>query len=326
MPRPLAIVLNCAARERRAAATRSWLVERLRAEGFEVDLFCVDRGGDVIGTARRAVAQGYPAVVAAGGDGTISAVASAVVGTSVCLGVLPVGTINHFARSMGIPADLSAAVKLIGQGSTRQVDAGEVNGHVFVNNSTFGLHPSVVRYRDELRVRRGMNKWVAYAVATAALLPRHQAQEVLMTTRAGAERLQTPFVFIGNHDYLLGAFLLGMLPAPGPGELGVGVAQTGGRLGLVRLLGAAALGRLHAAREFAHFRSPEIRMDVEARRVLVALDGEVVELTPPLRYRSLPGALRVITPERAAVIQGVEAQDVETDSRSWPATIAPMSG
>lgn len=296
MRRRLAIVLNCTAHDNRAARQRIRLGEQLAEAGLDADLLCAEDGCSVGALAQQAAAGGYDVVVAGGGDGTVSAVAAAVAGTDVALGVLPFGTINHFAKSMGIPRSVEAAVQTLAGGREARIDIGEVNGHLFVNNSTFGLHPGIVQYRDDLRRRLGMNKWVAYAVATAARVRRRDFPEVRLTSGEREIRLRTPFVFVGNNDYLLGALDLGGLILPGPGELGVGLTRPEGPLAIPRLLGAAALGRLDRARGFEQFCTRELRVDADSSSFLVALDGEVLELAPPLHYRSRPRALRVITP------------------------------
>jgi diacylglycerol kinase family enzyme len=89
--------------------------------------------------------------VAAGGDGTVNAVASAVAGTERCMGVLPVGTLNHFAHDLGLPLKLEAAVAAITGGRTRGIDVAEVNGAVFVNNSSIGAYPTMVLDRERMR-------------------------------------------------------------------------------------------------------------------------------------------------------------------------------
>src|SRR5688572_12855412 len=101
--------------------------------------------------AKHAATAGVDAVVAAGGDGTISSIAGVLAGGKVPLGVLPLGTLNHFAKDLGIPLDLSAAAKVILEGHVREVDVAEVNGHVFINNSSIGIYPQVVRDRDSQR-------------------------------------------------------------------------------------------------------------------------------------------------------------------------------
>ena len=111
------------------------LAEKFRAQGAEADITLARSGGEMIARARRAVADGAPVVVAGGGDGTINAVASALVGSQTRLGVLPLGTLNHFAKDMNIPLDLDAAVANAVRGKTARVDVGEVNGRIFLNNS-----------------------------------------------------------------------------------------------------------------------------------------------------------------------------------------------
>ena len=106
-------------------------------------------------------------VVAAGGDGTISSVAAAVIDSPAALGVLPLGTLNHFAKDLHIPLDLAGAIAVVAAGHVGHVDVGQVNERVFVNNSSIGIYPSIVEEREALR-RRGHRKWPAMALATFA--------------------------------------------------------------------------------------------------------------------------------------------------------------
>ena len=96
--------------------------------------------------------------MAAGGDGTINSVASAVVGSEKSLGVLPFGTMNHFAKDLHIPLDLEGAVNTIVAGHKTKVDVGEVNGRIFLNNSSLGLYPSIVRERQKQRDSMGTGR------------------------------------------------------------------------------------------------------------------------------------------------------------------------
>ncbi|HVV85968.1 MAG TPA: diacylglycerol kinase family protein, partial [Kofleriaceae bacterium] len=123
----------------RAAAIRTAFTDA----GVEVELHPGD-GPRLADLARAAAASGVDAVVAAGGDGTVSAVASALAGGDVPLAVLPLGTLNHFAGDLGMPRELAAAARAIAAGTIDRVDVGEVNGRVFVNNSSIGLYPLVV--------------------------------------------------------------------------------------------------------------------------------------------------------------------------------------
>src|SRR5207244_13653059 len=108
--------------------------------------------------ARRAADAGHRIVVAAGGDGTVSTVAGALAGTRSALGVVPMGTLNHFARDLKVPIDVAEAAKAIVQGRETRVDIGEVNGRVFVNNSSIGLYPSFLMHRRH-QERLGRGRW-----------------------------------------------------------------------------------------------------------------------------------------------------------------------
>ena len=99
--------------------------------------------------------------MAGGGDGTVNTVASAVIDTDKTFGVLPLGTLNHFAKDLHIPLDLEAAARTIIAGHTTQVDVGEVNDEIFLNNSSLGLYPRLVQKRKK-KQRLGSRKWAAF--------------------------------------------------------------------------------------------------------------------------------------------------------------------
>lgn len=229
------------------------------------------------------------AVIAAGGDGTVSAVAAGLVGTGVALGVIPLGTLNHFAKDLGI-RDLRTAIDAIAAGATRRVDVGEVNGRVFVNNSSIGLYPEMVAERDH-EPHRGVRKWIAMTRAALRTVLRFPLLHVAIALAGGVFSAHTPFVFVGNNEYALGT------------DLGSRTRLDGGRLA-VYTLRSASRWRMFVAMVKALFRrrDPELetrtveRADIVANRrsLDVALDGEVVRMTPPLTYRSRPRALVVL--------------------------------
>ena len=105
-------------------------------------------------------------VVAAGGDGTISAVAARLLGSHRTLGVIPGGTLNHFAKDLGIPQDFTGAIAVLRARAIRRVDVAELNGRPFLNNSSLGLYPEIVREREQFQ-KHGVRKWIAFAGAVA---------------------------------------------------------------------------------------------------------------------------------------------------------------
>ena len=130
------------------------------------------RGDDISSLTARALSEHRYPVVAGGGDGTVNAVAGKLAGTDTALGVLPMGTLNHFAKDVGIPLNLHAAVRTLFTGQITKVDVGEVNDRVFVNNSGVGFYPHFVRQREE-QEKHGHLKRVAFILALRALVRRY---------------------------------------------------------------------------------------------------------------------------------------------------------
>ncbi|WP_437635088.1 diacylglycerol/lipid kinase family protein [Sorangium sp. So ce854] len=307
--RSVAVLLNCSSRSNRAAAQRARLGELLEQSGLAADLLCAEKGRDMGELARRAAQGPYDLVVAGGGDGTMSTVAAAVAGTDKAMGVLPLGTVNHFAKYLGVPLDLEGAVRTLVEGRRAQVDVGEVNGRVFVNNSTLGIYPTIVRGREALRKRSGLNKWLALALATVSGIRRHERVGLRLVLDGQELELTTPFVFVANSDFKLGDVDLARQRPPHPGELGVCVAHAGSRLSTVRLIASALAGRIQKANDFSIMRTTELRVEAPCRRLHVAADGEIHRMAPPLVYRARPSALRVVVPLSSDISAGSRRQE-----------------
>ncbi|MBX3284442.1 MAG: diacylglycerol kinase family lipid kinase [Actinobacteria bacterium] len=249
------------------------------------------------------------AVVVAGGDGTVNAAVGAAAGTDLLLGVLPMGTFNHFAKDLGLPTDLPGAAAALAAGQEAQVDVGEVNGRVFVNNSALGVYPEMVALRDRLREQRGWGKVRAVPVAAwrvARSFPVHRLE--LRTSDEGAPEAggvlggrptRTPFVFVGNGSYADGPGGPTVRSSMEDGRLEVVVARVRSRWGLVRAMVGALVAHPDVVRDVERLTLSDVRIDGRTSRIKVALDGEVCELDLPLHYRSRPGALRVLVgPDR----------------------------
>jgi diacylglycerol kinase family enzyme len=278
-------------------------VERLAAgfaaHGVEVEIELLN--GDEIGLAAeraraRAAAAEIDAIAVGGGDGTIRTVAGVLAGSDVPLGLLPLGTLNHFARDLGVPSDLDAAVAVIAGGATQAVDVGEVNGEVFVNNSSIGVYPYMVLDRERRRSLHGLTKWTAMALAAVRTLRYLPLRRLSIRAGGRAEPFRTPCAFIGNNEYGLTMPALGKREKLDDGELCLYVARADGRLALLWLALRAALGFVREARDLRTLRAPEADISARLSRLPVALDGEVHVLRPPLRYRVRPRALRVFVP------------------------------
>jgi diacylglycerol kinase family enzyme len=269
----------------------------LREAGAEVVVPRAD-SGDLTALARQA-AEDSDVVAALGGDGTVNAVATALAGTSTPLLVLPAGTLNHFAHDLGVPLDPTEAALLVRDGAQRRVDVAEVNGRVFVNNSSIGAYPLAVTLRERLQDEGAGGKWSAMARASLRTFRRFPTLHVHIDGDDGAVDLETPFVFVGNNAYGgegVAAFERARLDG---GRLGVITAEATTRREAVRLALLAALRRLDSAPAVWRGEPAEATVETGAGSLLVSLDGEVVRLQPPLHYRSRPGALVVLAPATA---------------------------
>ena len=293
--RAIPLVLNS-----RSGGAGDDLLERLaglyRAAGAELIPHVPKSGGEIVRLAREAARERPPLVVAAGGDGTVNAVASALVGSGIALGVVPTGTLNHFARDLAIPLDAPAAVLATLEGEPREIDVGEVNGRIFLNNSSIGLYPAMVHERTKQQRRLGRNKWHAMLWAAHAVLRSHPFMQLTLALDGKTYRRRTPFVFIGNNVYEMQGFDIGRRQRLDAGVLSVYVTHRGGRFSLLTLAGRALLGRLEQSRDFEAGTAAELRIESRHTRLLVARDGEVAAMDLPLTYRVRPRALRVIAP------------------------------
>ena len=292
-PAEIPVILNMKSGTGKARRVGDKITQAFRLCGLQAKIIMAKK--DIAGEAATAVRDGHRLIVAGGGDGTINAVASALVRTQAVLGVLPLGTFNHFARDLGIPLDLEAAVRVIAAGKAAQVDVGEVNGRTFINNSSVGLYPRIVLERLHEQ-RGGHSKWMAFVLATWRVLHRLPRLQIRLATGGTEIVHSTAFVFIGNNEYEIEGPKIGTRRTLNAGTLFCYVGHATTRWDLLRLAFDAVMGRLRRLEALDVLHGKEAWIAARRRRLRVALDGEVVSLASPLHYRIRPGALRVIVP------------------------------
>lgn len=289
------VIINADAGEPSREEAKNRLAETFKTAGLKARFSVARTGAEVDDFAQRAARSDVEIIVAAGGDGTVNSVAAEVKKTNKVLGVLPLGTMNHFAKDLHIPLDLQGAVETIAAGQVAKIDIGEVNGHIFLNNSSLGLYPSIVRERQKQQ-QLGRGKWPAYVWASLSVLRRYPFLDIRVGVDGKELTSRTPFVFIGNNEYEMETFNIGSRSCLDGGQLSLYVTNRTGRLGLIRLAVRALLGGLRQEKDFLALCTKEIWIGTRHKRLRVALDGEVTVMEPPLHYRVNPRALRVLAP------------------------------
>ncbi len=295
MSSPIEVIINAGSGSVESEETKRKLTELFEENGVEANIRLAKNGEEIVGFAEKAAKSDAEIIVAGGGDGTVSAVAEEVLKTKKTLGILPLGTLNNFSKDLRIPPDLAEAVRIIAENYTKEIDVGEVNGRIFVNNSSIGLYPGIVR-RRERQQRLGRGKWRSAFWAALKIVKRSPFFAVKLETESGKRVVKTPFVFIGNNEYEMDFFNIGRRACLDDGKLSVYFLHRSGRRGLLLLFLRTLFGRLRQARDFEEINVEEITIETRKKQMPVAFDGEVEFLETPLCYKIHPKALRVIVP------------------------------
>ena len=290
------MVLNATSGQASAPKAAERLKEIFAEAGREAKIVLATGGAEITAAMRRAVEGGCEVLVAGGGDGTISSGASAVIGRDIPLGVLPLGTLNHFAKDLGIPLDLEEAAKIVLEGVVCKVDVGEVNGRTFLNNSSLGVYPAIVRLREKHRASLG-GKWIAALWAGLTVLRRRPFMAVRIVAEGETIVRRTPLVLVGNNEYQMAGIHAGSRESLARGRLAIYVLNAEQRTGLLRLGWQVLLKGAERVKEVDLITVEEATVETRRHRLQVAADGEVFSLESPLNYRIRPGALRVLVPK-----------------------------
>lgn len=276
-----------------------------RAAGVEVCVRPV-HGADFTQTVAAAVREPVDAVIVGGGDGSVNTAAQHLADNERALGVLPLGTLNHFAKDLGLPVEWREAVLALARGRVRRVDVGEVNGRFFINNCSLGAYPQAVLRRDELR-NNGRGKWLAMALAVLAEFVRLRRIRFELELPDRLVRLRSPFVLISNNRYTGRVLAQRLRPRLDEGKLWVYTTRADRRFQFIRMMWQTLVHSLDEADGLETEAIEAASIATRQARLPVALDGEVVDLRVPLRFRMWPAALRVLTPPGGGSVTGAMA-------------------
>jgi len=252
--------------------------------------------GKQISEAIEAAAR-FGRVIVAGGDGTAASAAQLLAGSDAELGLLPLGTLNHLARDLGIPTDLAQAAAVAANGDPTKIDVGEVNGDVFVNNASIGLYPLMVRKREGLQRAKGWPKWLSSLPAALAVLERLPHHRLRLDWGQGERTIVTPLLFVGNNVYSLDRGEVGKRGSLTDGKLAIYAVAHRRRAALIWFAIRTLVGRAERDLDFETLGECEtLTVSSSSGSIEIALDGELKRMDSPLEFRIRPGALTVMTP------------------------------
>ncbi len=269
--------------------------EALEAAGLDADVEIV--AGDECQRRFCAIAKsGCELLVVGGGDGTVSTAAAVLADTEILLGILPLGTLNHFARDLGIPMAFDLAAKLIAGRNEHRVDIGLMNERIFINNSAIGLYPLMVVDRDLQQRKLGRSKRLAMSVAALRTLLRFNHQRLTLKVNDEQARIDTPLLFVGNNEYRIDIGAPGRRDSIESGKLSLFVMRKKTRRGFIAATIRVLLGRIRNDDMVRVENVEELFVSSRRTALSVSLDGEIVRANPPLDYKIRKQALRVIAP------------------------------
>ena len=306
-PPPLFIVFNIGSGHGDAAVARAVITDACAAARRSVKLMVVDdprRIGSVAREAVRLARDVSGIVVAAGGDGTINAVAQATLGSGCAFGVLPQGTFNYFSRTHGIPADTAAAMQVLLFEAAAPVQVGLVNEQLFLVNASLGLYPTLLEDREAWKRQLGRSRLVAFGAGLLTLLRGARSLRLHIEVQGQMRDVRTPTLFVGNNALQLTQLGFPEAQAVERGELAAIMLRPVGRLRILGLVLRGAVGQLGDADQVTSFpfRNLVVRRGraLGRRRVKVATDGEISWQSQPLTFRVSPEPLLLIRPAGTA--------------------------
>ena len=290
------VVMNRGSGKKKHVELRAMLNERLAPACGSFELRESRKGSDLPALARKVAAEGFDLVIAAGGDGTQSAVAGALVDRDAVMGVLPGGTFNYFARDLGVGETVEEALDTILEARVEAVDVGDVNGLIFLNNVSLGAYPQILKTREGIYKRWGRSRMAAYWSVLVALRRLRRPMQLVARVDGQESRYTSALVFVARSAYQLDSFGLEGAEEIRRGEFAVLIAKAKHPLPLMRSALRMAMGKSAKNDDFDLILTDELTIETPKRRQLIAHDGEKTALESPFRLKVRHDGLKVLLP------------------------------
>jgi diacylglycerol kinase family enzyme len=292
----ICVIANRASGRKRADLRAEIEAAAARHPG-RVALRLVSRRQDPGEVAAAAAAEGFETLVAAGGDGTISAVAGAAHDAGCRLGVIPTGTFNFFARGLGLPMEVGPALDLIASGATREIEVGDVDGKLFLNNASLGLYPAILAEREGIYRRWGRSRLAAHWSVLMTMMQFHRPMSLRVEIDGREVARRTPLAFVARSAHQLEVMGLEGADDVRDGRFALFLAPEAGRWGLLLFAIRLAWQSMERGRDFEYHTGRRIVIETRAKHRLVARDGERDRMPSPFVFRMRERPLRVAAPE-----------------------------
>lgn len=296
---PITVLMNAGSGSNDKSEAGASIKAVLKEAGRDAELVVARHPRDLPTLARRAVQKGPRILVAAGGDGTLNAVATVALEAQLPFAVIPLGTFNYFARDLGIPQDATAATLALVDSVIRQVAIGRVNGRIFLNNASIGLYSRLIELRETHKQRFGRNRIVALISGIMTLWRGYRLHPMSLKLDGKTHTVSSPTVFFGRNALQMEQLGLDEAECIKRGELAILAPKEMHRFGLFGLALRGAIAQLESADNLMQFCAITAQVDFtnsRKRSVRVAIDGELVNCKLPLTIESIPDALQVLVP------------------------------
>jgi diacylglycerol kinase family enzyme len=283
------------------------LITCLTAYGYEIQAFEIGAEANFVNLMKKIILRHQQAselgvVVAAGGDGTLNAVAAQLMGTGIPMGIFPLGTFNYVARLLNIPLDLLKAAEAIAKGKIREVHVAQINDHIYLNNASLGLYPLFIQRRELYNQRFGRFALNAYTSGLDVLIRDRKELKLEIEVDGKKYPVKTPLIFFGNNQLQLAEMNLRIAESAAKGNVaGIVVAKSDKRT-LFKMLWQLMRGNLDQAPDVYSFSADEVKIYSKRKKLTVALDGEIVEMQPPLKISVRKNALKIMVPHDSASV------------------------
>lgn len=276
-------------------------------QGFEIQVFDIASEASIDVLMQKVVSRhqqytDHGVIVAAGGDGTLNAVASQLLNQEIPMGILPLGTFNYVARVLNIPLDLLEAAKIVGTGEPRASHVARINDYIYLNNASLGLYPLFIKKRELYNQKFGRFPLHAYTSGLDVLIRDRKELKLELEVDGTKYPVKTPLLFFGNNQLQLEEMKLKIAKCAELGEVAGVILAKSDKATLFKTLFQLIRGNLEKAEDVYSFSGEQVAVYSKKSSLTIAIDGELMEIKTPLHFSVAKNALKIMVPYDSASV------------------------